>query len=173
MLTNHVTANTRRDALTTYVIGIDPGVSTGLVIIRGDGFKMHAQQGTPSQTLDDFTIRFPFLVAIGITVLVACERFVVTDQTAKRSAQPVPMQVIGVVDQLARTHNWEFRLQAPSDAKAFTNNDSLRRMNLYTRPHDVEKPDANDVNDAMRHAVLMLAQRRASMYDKILLSASV
>jgi hypothetical protein len=160
-------------ARTTYVVGVDPGSSTGLVIVRGDGFKMHAQQGTPSQALDDFTIRFPFLTIPSSDVLVACERYVITDQTARRSAQPVPLQVIGVVSHIARLNGWPLHMQSPSDVKSLVPNVMLREVNLYTTPREVEQHDANDVNDAMRHALAALAYHRASLFDKILLSSSV
>lgn len=154
---------------TTFAVGVDPGKSTGLAIIRGDGFRMHVQQGTPSQVLDDFSIRFPFLCVPSADVFLGCERFVVTEQTARNSAQPVPMQVIGIVEQLARLHGWRFRLQSPSDVKQFINNTVLRETGLWTLPRDVEQHDANDANDAMRHALTVLAHHRASLFDRILL----
>lgn len=154
---------------TTFAVGVDPGPSTGLAIVRGDGFRVHVQQGTPSQVLDEFTLRFPFLLNQGVDVLVGCERFVVTDQTAKRSAQPVPLQVIGVVEQLARIHGWTFRLQSPSDVKSFVNNTMLREVGLWATGRDVEQHDANDANDALRHALTVLAHHRSSLFDSILL----
>lgn len=154
---------------TTFAVGVDPGPSTGLSIIRGDGFRMHVQQGTPSQVLDDFTVRFPFLCVPSADVLVGCERFVVTDQTAKRSSQPVPLQVIGVVEHLARVNRWTFRLQSPSDAKQLINNTMLHDMGLWSTGRDVEQRDANDANDATRHALTILAHHRSSMFDQILL----
>jgi hypothetical protein len=157
---------------TTYAVGVDPGVSTGLAIVRGDGFRVHAQQGTPSQVLDDFALRFPFLCAWGSEVLVGCERFVQTSGHVSTS-QPVPLQVIGVVEQLARLHQWTFRLQAPADAKALVPNSLLHDVGLYVRARDVEQHDANDANDATRHALTVLAHHRASMFDHILTSSGV
>lgn len=154
-------------ARTTFAVGVDPGPSTGLFVLRGDGLKVHAQQGTPSQVLDDLELRLPFLCLGSTDVLVGCERYV-TDQTNHRTAQPVPLQVIGVVEQLARRHGWTFRLQAPADAKAFAPNSFLRDVRLYTSATQVEQRDANDVNDAARHAVMVLAHLRASLYDNIL-----
>lgn len=156
-------------ARTTFAVGVDPGVSTGLSIVRGDGFRAHIQQGTPSQVLDDFSHRFPFLCVPSADVFVGCERFVVTDQTARNSAQPVPLQVIGIVAQLTRLHNWQFRLQSPSDVKRFVNNTVLRETRLWALPSDVEQHDANDANDATRHALTVLAFHRATMFDQILL----
>lgn len=152
---------------TTYAIGLDPGASTGLFILRGDGFVVHRQQGTPPQVLDDFTLRFPFLCTENADVLVGCERYV-QDQTNHKTAQTEPLQVIGVITQLARFHRWIFRLQAPADAKALASNTLLRNLKLYTQPRDVEQRDANDVNDAARHAVTVLAHHRASLFDYIL-----
>lgn len=154
---------------TTFAVGVDPGPSTGLAIIRGDGFRAHIQQGTPSAVLDDFSIRFPFLCTPAADVFVGCERFVVTEQTARNSSQPVPLQVIGIVEQLARLHGWTFKLQSPSDAKHFVNNTMLRETGLWTTGRDVEQHDANDANDATRHALTVLATHRATMFDQILL----
>jgi hypothetical protein len=154
---------------TTFAVGVDPGPSTGLSIIRGDGVRVHIQQGSPSAVLDDFSIRFPFLCAPGADVLVGCERFVVTEQTARNSSQPVPLQVIGIVEQLARLHDWTFKLQSPSDAKHFVHNDVLRNAGLWVTGRDVEQHDANDANDATRHALMVLATHRATMFDQILL----
>jgi hypothetical protein len=154
-------------ARTTYALGVDPGSSTGLTVLRGDGRRLHVQQGTPSQVLDDLALRLPFLCLPGTDVLVGCERYV-SDQTNHRSAQPVPLQVIGVVDQLARLHGWSFHLQAPADAKKLVPNALLRDLGLWTTAAEVERRDANDANDATRHALTVLAHRRASLFDHIL-----
>lgn len=162
-----MTADLDYRARTTYAVGVDPGPSTGLFVLRGDGFVMHRQQGTPSQVLDDLALRFPFLCVGSTDVLVGCERYV-QDQGNHRSAQPVPLQVIGVVAQLARLHLWSFHLQAPADAKAMFTNSLLRTLQVYTTAAQAEHRDANDVNDAARHALLVLAQRRTSLFDGIL-----
>lgn len=162
-----------RNPRTTFVVGVDPGESTGLAVVRGDGFRVHVQQGSPSVVLDDFTTRFPFLTQRGYDVLVGCERYVVTAETARRSAQPVPLQVVGVVAQLARLNGWPFYLQSPSDVKTLVDNAFLRRAGLWATPRDVERRDADDANDALRHALAALAHHRASLFERIFLSSSV
>lgn len=152
---------------TTFAVGVDPGPSTGLFVLRGDGFVVHRQQGTPSQVLDDLALRLPFLCAFDADVLVGCERYV-TDQTNHRTAQPVPLQVIGVVAQLARLHDWRLHMQAPADVKTLVPSALLRDLGLWSTGRDVEQRDANDVNDAARHALAVLAQRRASLFDALL-----
>lgn len=166
------TPNTYRTR-TTYAVGVDPGVSTGLTVLRGDGLQLHAAQGTPSQVLDDLVLRLPFLCAPGSDVLIGCERYVSSGGRTPRTAQPVPLQVIGVVEQLARLHQWAFYLQAPADAKALVPNHVLRDLNLWTSAAHVEQRDANDVNDATRHALTVLATHRTSLFDLILTSSGV
>lgn len=159
--------NLARRHLTTFAVGIDPGDSTGLSIIRGDGLRVHAEQGPPA-ILDDFIDRFPFLLHPGMDVLLACERFVVTVNTAKHSAQPTAQQVIGVVARLARLNNWHLHLQTPADAKALAPNSLLTDLGLKLSGKDVEQPDANDANDSTRHALLVLARHRASVFDELM-----
>lgn len=172
MSTSHVTADYR--TRTTYAVGVDPGVSTGLTVLRGDGLKLHTQQGTPSQVLDDLAVRFPFLCGRDVDVLVGCERFVqATGHGPVRSTQPIPLQVVGVVAQLTRLHAWKLYLQAPADVKALVPNSLLRDTGLWTTPRDVEQRDADDANDATRHALAVLAHHRASLFDLILTSSGV
>jgi hypothetical protein len=156
-----------RSPLTTFAVGIDPGSSTGLAIIRGDGFRPHYEQGPPS-ILDDFTVRFAFLTHPGHDVLVACERFVVTVDTARHSSQPVAQQTIGVVARLCRLNDWPLHMQAPSDVKALVSNSLLRDVGLWLRGRDVGQRDADDANDATRHALAVLAHHRASLFDRLL-----
>lgn len=164
-----------RDARTTFAVGVDPGVSTGLVILRGDGLKVHARQGSPELTLDDFAVRFSFLRSVGFDVLVGCERYVDLGGPTGRGArttQPVTQRVVGLVEQLARLNGWPCYLQSPSDVKALVDDALLRAVDLWTTPRDVECRDAHDVNDAMRHALAVLAHHRASLFDRILLTSS-
>lgn len=156
-----------RNPRTVFAVGVDGGDSTGLSVIRGDGLRIHGEQGPPS-ILDDFTVRFAFLSHPGYDVLVACERFVVTVETAKRSAQPTAQQVVGVVRQLCRLNDWPLYLQTPADAKTIVPNSLLTDLGLKLRGRDVGRHDADDANDATRHALLVLAHHRASVFDALL-----
>jgi hypothetical protein len=127
----------------------------------------HYEQGPPS-ILYDFNDRFPFLRHPGMDVLVGCERFVTPPGATKRSAQPVAQQVVGVVEQIAVINGWKLRLQAPADAKALINDALLQLLRLWRVGRDVGCRDANDVNDASRHALTLLAQFRASMFATLL-----
>jgi hypothetical protein len=157
-----------RNARTTFAVGIDPGNSTGLAIIRGDGFRLHAEQGPPS-ILDEFALRFSFLTHPGHDVLVGCERFTITADTVKHTAQPTALETIGVVKQLCRLNDWPLYLQQPANAKRLISNGMLRKLKLFVSARDVERADADDANDATRHALLVLAHHRASLFDSMLL----
>jgi hypothetical protein len=157
-----------------WFIGVDPGESTGVYALRvSDSPVILGVQGRwqlpPQQAVAEVEKLVRQAALWQENVLLVGERFTVTDQTGKRSAQPTPLKVLGQVEQLAYQYtNVEFILQAPADAKKFAPNPRLRELRLYTRPEDVSSPDANDVNDAARHVLLMLARRRASVYDRYL-----
>lgn len=163
---------TSRDARTTFAVGIDPGDSTGLAIVRGDGFRLHYEQGPPS-ILDDFEVRFAFLRSPGYDVLIACERFVVTANTARHSAQPIAQQVVGVVARLCRLNDWPLYMQSPFQVKKLVRNSLLADLGLLLRGQDVDQPDANDVNDAQRHALGVLAFHRASLFSNLITNIGV
>lgn len=156
----------------TWIVGLDPGLSTGLFAVRLNGDNLPVttirHQGTPEKML----LRLESLVRdAGLwqeDVLIAGERFTTTDRTGKRSAQPLPQRVLGAAEQLSYTYtNVEFTLQSPADAKKIAPNEFLRDAGFYSRGDDVGCPDANDVNDAARHALLALARKRASIFDLI------
>lgn len=153
-----------------FVVGVDPGLSTGLAVIRGDGWRVHGEQGPPS-ILDDFMIRFHFLTRH--EVLVGCEPFVVTTETAKHSAQTAALEVIGVVKQLCRMNGWPLYLQPPSVTKPTVPNALLTDLGLRLRGRDVGSDDADDANDATRQALTVLAHHRAGMFDGLLRSIGV
>ena len=151
-----------------YVIGIDPGVSTGIVSLV-NGRKELAWQGPHTQAekvLDDYLCRV-YHVCCNTTVTVACERYIEASRRVKTS-QPIPQQVVGVAESCAKRYGFNFVLQQPGNAKRIAPNSFLLQLGLFTGRGDVSCPDANDVNSAMRHAVLYLAQKHASLFDDML-----
>ena len=163
-----------------YVAGLDPGDSTGLLIIKLDDLLSvntlptvyTRYQGPPGAALQLLELAVREAALWQENVLIAGERFTVTDKTGKRTAQPTPLKVLGAAEQLSYEYaNVEFTLQSPADAKKLAPNDVLRDLGFYTRASDVERPDANDVNDAARHALLGLMRKRASVFDALLRAA--
>lgn len=160
-----------------YVAGLDPGSSTGLFVIKivpqlNVAVQFTRYQGPHPEALQRLESLVRNAALWQEAVLIAGERFTVTDQTGKRSAQPLPLQVLGAAEQLTYQYaNVEFTLQSPADAKKLAPNERLRAVGFYTRASDVDCPDANDVNDAARHALLGLLCRRASVFDELLRDA--
>jgi hypothetical protein len=148
------------------VIGIDPGQSTGLVALR-DGQLFGVRQGDWRSVM--VTLRGLLHAARedGVDAVIAIERFATTNRPGRRTTQPLATQICGAVDLLADVYGASVTRQSPADAKKLTTNTDLRNMGLWVRQTDVDRPDANDANDAMRHALLYLATYRATLYQKL------
>lgn len=160
-----------------YVAGLDPGNSTGLLVLRllpeeATAVPILRYQGPPEEALARLETLIREVALWREDVLIAGERYTTTQRTGKRSAQPTPLRVLGAAEQLTYQYtNVEFTLQSPADAKKLAPNDVLRDLGIYTRASDVERPDANDVNDAARHALLALMRRQTSIFDALLQAA--
>lgn len=162
------------------IIGVDPGDSTGAFIIdlyhHGSGPSHYTietsqrYQGPPYDVLHLLENELIAALENGVAVIMAVERFTVMPNAGRMTQQTVPQQVIGRLESLAVKYVVEsFRLQSPGDAKKFCSNAQLRQFDFWSTGKTVDRPDANDVNDAARHAVLALATTRASAYDELLL----
>lgn len=158
-----------------WIVGLDPGESTGLFGIRVDELRVDPflrVQCEPSRALHKLEEFVRNAALWQENVVVAGERYTTTDRTGKRSSQPTPLRVLGAAEQLSYQYaNVEFTLQQPADAKKLAPNDVLRDLGFYTRAGDVDRPDANDVNDAARHALLALARRKISAFDHLFYEA--
>lgn len=152
-----------------YVVGVDGGLSTGITVLR-DVELFAVYQGhweDALEWLDDVTTR---LHVTGCDVVIAAERFRHGAGSVRGSAQPHAARVYAAAEDLARRLGVKFSGQGPAEAKRLAPNALLRRVGLYLRGDQVGCPDANDVNDATRHAILYLARRRASVFQRLLAS---
>lgn len=167
---------------TSLIIGVDPGQSTGAFLLDiyplldqlGRSYVVESTnryQGPPEVVLSTLETELKAAHDNLVAILMAVERYTVMPNAGRMSQQPVPLQVIGQLETLARHYDAAFILQAPGDAKKFCTNAQLRQFNLWTTPKMVNCPDANDVNDAARHALLALAKTRTTAYDVLLRSS--
>lgn len=166
-----------------YVCGVDPGDSTGLFALwipPGGGasgelnqpVRVHLRfQGPPSEAYAHLESVLDVAHDERSGVIIACERFTSSARTGQLSAQPTAQHVIGVIERLSSDYGQTLVMQQPGDAKKLTLNDDLRRLGLYTTARDVGRRDANDVNDAARHALLALGRFKSTVYDALLRSA--
>lgn len=162
-----------------YIVGIDPGKSTGISILYVDVFAdTHLEcvkQGSPEVALD---VLHGMGMGTGLSretrpILIACERFLITQKTAKSSQQTDALETIGAIKNIARQNGCNIVMQGPGPAKRFAPNRVLKAMGFHKTAHDVGQSDANDANDATRHALLMLGKFRPVAYGRLLRRAGL
>jgi hypothetical protein len=87
--------------------------------------------------------------------VVVCEDFIISERTTKMSAEGwrrgQELEFIGALRWGCRTAGTEFVLQSPGEAKRFSTDAKLRRVNWWTRGTDHPR-------DASRHLLLYLAR---------------
>lgn len=148
-----------------WVVGVDPGLSFGLFALC-DGRRFAARQASPKHQLGYLDELLAQAEIAGDDVLIAMERF--AQGSRRHTHQPDAQRSVGAVLELASRYGAPVVLQAPADAKAFAPNERLRELGMWTTARDVDAPDADDVRDAARHALLCLATHRAQTYVRLL-----
>jgi hypothetical protein len=150
--------NTARYA---YVLGIDPGTTTGLALARFDAEERgrpHAVWGAQEawdEAAASVETRLEGLRRLldageASSVTAACERFTINAQTAQRGQGPAEdaLGMVGVVRRNCLLTGVTFGpLEQASAAKRLIRDDVLRSNGLYA-------PGLTHVNDAYRHALL-------------------
>lgn len=143
--------NVEAHLMRPYVLAVDPGLATGVALI--DSATLQPEYIWEGQWKD--TIRKIAESMRDYETDLVVEKFTITTQTAKHSAAPWSLEMIGVVRSMA----WQYGiisepeqliLQSPGDAKAFTDNPKLRRMGWWV------KGSKGHGHDAARHAALYL-----------------
>jgi hypothetical protein len=147
----------------TVVLAVDPGGTSGWAQARIDSAEQLKQTLTrgqlpPSEAanlLRNFCLHARRQLALGSTeaYVLVMERFTITAQTGKMSAQYDALELIGLGRYLAEWSDVEFDVsQAPGDAKSFAHNDALRRWGIWV-------PSEEHARDAVRHLVLKAAKQ--------------
>lgn len=149
-----------------YVFGVDPGDSTGVAWIDVDRRELFPFQGEPKDALTYLELS---LSRVGDDDVVrgACERFVSMRGGRAHSHQPTAQRVTGAVEALADRYAVSCTLQSPADAWAIAPNELLNKLGWFQHGARFNVPDANDVNMAIRHALLLLARVRTSEFEAL------
>jgi hypothetical protein len=133
-----------------YVIGIDPGVTTGLaqVVFYGTGYAALQDSGECDFEASVHWLRRALAATRGSNRAMVTEKFIITHRTATINAPGDSLEMIGVSRLLAYDEGMKLARQAPSEAKALVSNEMLREIGVWskgTKGHSI---------DAMRHATL-------------------
>lgn len=133
------------------IVGVDPGKKTGVAVWDIKTASFIAQWEADPPTYTDWVIGYLQQSQPG-SVLVACERFVISGGTATmgRTDENWSIELIGWTRHAARRGAQVFVLQSVGDAKKFSSNDRLREAGWYPK-------GKGHAADATRHAILARA----------------
>lgn len=135
------------------VLAVDPGKMTGMCCFEID------PGGEPdliwTAEVDEATFIVPVRseLANHPHVEIACERFIINTETAKKSQAPFSLELIGVLKQAVRDAGREassIKLQAPADAKRLFPNPTLKKLGYW------HVGGAGHALDSIRHGLLYL-----------------
>jgi len=127
------------------IIAADPGNITGWASIDINSSWDATSVASGQLPSDDFC---DWISGVGDTVnLLVYETFTINAQTVRKSPQPIPIEVIGVMKFFARRTGVRIEGQSPASAKKFVGDDQLRKLGLW-------QPGKDHARDAIRHLVL-------------------
>lgn len=133
----------------TYIIGIDPGATTGIVVlaVTEDQIKIIDALQPNSHRAGTWLADE---LREGAVDAVAIERFTISTRTVRgtRSGALEALYTIGVIRYLCRNVGIPMVMQAPATAKNAFSDDRLRRLGLHRKTHGPHE------RDALRHALL-------------------
>lgn len=150
----------------TYLLSIDPGMSTGIVLGRYDREK-------PYERIDRWQVEggltgfIEFYDDFGSDYLhggvVVVEKFVpLRSNRTFRVDELEPIRIEGAIQMVGISPVWQRAASmvlaggdTPAQRKR-ASDDVLRRMGLWSTGSQVGRKDANDVNSAQKHAIAYL-----------------
>lgn len=136
-----------------YLLTVDPGLLTGVALIDTSTPGEAIQQQSHELDIVDFEDWLEeTLYARRGQVQVVVENYIISESTAKKTAQPWSLREIGVVAFLCRRSENKMLLQVPSDITELTSDD-LRTAGFW------HKSSKDHGRDALKHAVVYLKNR--------------
>jgi hypothetical protein len=132
-------------------LAIDPGLATGICCIQWVRGSEPVLLWSAELTMDEFAPSVRGVLAKYPDINVICERFVINQQTIKKSQAPYSLELIGVLRQCLRDIERagdDFKFQAPSDAMNLFPNPALKKLGYW------HKGGHGHALDAIRHGLL-------------------
>lgn len=143
-----------------YLLSIDPGLMTGMCLIDLSDPDTPVVVWSVELTIIQFwTVIEGYIDRDDVHIVI--ERFVITEETAKKSEAPWSMELIGNVKFLCWKYSRECDLQSPSQ-KTFATNDKLRAVDFWHVGGD------GHANDALRHAMIWIVEHNRKWTRKLL-----
>lgn len=155
------------EAKYVYVLGVDPGTTTGLAVARFDGDCLGKPEAVWSdqlpwqdacesaeRVLESFRKKLD--TGEAVRAVAACEKYTINAQTAQRGQAGADdaLGMIGVIRRNCHLTGVEFiKPEQASAAKNLVKDDILKRLGLYA-------PVMVHSNDAYRHAVLFAIKQK-------------
>lgn len=139
-----------------YVLAVDPGKVTGLALFAWN------ENSDPELVWSDEVEFVEYTKTIQNTLAqykpeIACEKFTINVQTAKKSQAPFSLECIGALKVLMLAngydHENDLKYQLPANAMSMFPNDKLKKLEYWHRG------GAGHALDAIRHGLLYLVMR--------------
>ncbi len=139
------------------ILAVDPGLESGVAFMVWSGVKgedpviQYSDELGPDDyatPLRDFLCEWESYDQFEV----ACERFTITIDTAKKAQAPYSLEQIGVLKQICRDYGFpveNIKLQTPADAKNMFPNKALHTLNQW------HVGGAGHALDAIRHGLLL------------------
>jgi hypothetical protein len=153
------------------VMGIDPGKTTGVflatiaipdegeILLNNDARHMHLRRHEVHTEVE-------WRLQVWTDLVIACERFVITPETGKKTQQTDALEVIGSVRDVCERLGGHLVLQSKADAVRLAPPQLLRAIGWY-------KPGMEHANHAAAHALFALQGIEPRMFDILHRYASV
>lgn len=134
----------------TYLLAVDPGMMTGWAALIDGEFT--SGEMSMDDFLDwgrhDFALENPNGSGEETPSEIVSESYIITQSTLRKSrGENWSLEQIGVLRFLAGSWRIPFSTQSPSDAKSFSGDDKLKKLEWYAR-------GKGHANDAARHLLL-------------------
>jgi hypothetical protein len=144
----------------SYLLGIDPGLATGICLIDITNMDDPESVDDAEWTIEEFHDNIEGLMESG-QISVVMENYYITPETGKLSPQPWSLHLIGVVLFLAHKYGVKVVLQKPSQ-KPFATTERLQSVGFWS------KGTEGHAIDAYRHAMIWIVDRNRKWTRKLL-----
>lgn len=131
----------------TYVVGVDPGKTCGVAVFDLATSRLSVSLLAPLDACDAVD---RLVESAAAASLVACEPYVFTTSTARKTFQPDALEVLGTLRWICRRHGVRFdETQSPASAAKIANRDLLRRIGWHRPGPDHQDRAAAQVLTAL------------------------